>query len=44
MLKRFSFWLNTTTLTQLKALAIKQDHSIGWLLNKAAMEYIKKQK
>jgi predicted transcriptional regulator len=42
MLKRTTIWLETDTMAKLKKIGEKQDRPIGYLLRKAAEEYVVK--
>lgn len=44
MLKRFTVWISDETKEKLAKLAAKQERSIGWLLRKAAEEYVERHK
>jgi predicted transcriptional regulator len=44
MLKRFSIWLDSKTLTELKHVAKLQDRPIGWLIRRAVEEFVAKAK
>ena len=44
MLKRFSIWLDTKTLVDLKKIAEIQERPIGWLIRKAVEEFVAKAK
>jgi predicted transcriptional regulator len=42
MLKRTTIWISEDTLAKLKKIAKKQERPIGWLLRKAAEEFVTK--
>jgi predicted transcriptional regulator len=44
MLKRFSIWLDTKTLDELKKIAKHQERPLGWLIRKAVEEFVAKAK
>jgi predicted transcriptional regulator len=44
MLKRFSIWLDTKTLAELKQIAKLQDRPIGWLIRKAVEDFVARTK
>jgi predicted transcriptional regulator len=44
MLKRFTVWISDETKDKLAKIAAKHDRSVGWLLRKAAEEYVEKHK
>lgn len=44
MLKRTTIWINEETLAALKKIADKKERSVGFLLRKAAEEYVARER
>jgi predicted transcriptional regulator len=43
MLRRLTVWIGDTTLEKLKRIAAERDRSVGWLIRKAAEEFVAKE-
>lgn len=44
MLKRFSIWLESKTIEDLKKIGKQQDRPVGWLIRKAVEEFVERSK
>lgn len=44
MLKRFSIWLESKTIEDLKRVAKQQERPIGWIIRKAVEDYVARTK
>jgi predicted transcriptional regulator len=44
MLKRFSIWLDSKTLAELKKIALREERPLGWLIRKAVEDFVAKSK
>jgi predicted transcriptional regulator len=44
MLKRFSIWLESKTIEELKRIAKQQDRPVGWVIRKAVEDAVERTK